>query len=60
MDLIDGKLALEQLSKSLSTLYFDLLGCHSPRMEHLWEKWKTDQIWTERTGMTVLEEVPRH
>lgn len=42
MDPIEGRPALEWLSKPLSTLYIDLLSCNSPRMERLWEKWKAD------------------
>lgn len=42
MDPIEELLAQEQLLKPLSAPYLALLRVESPKMDRLWDKWKTD------------------
>lgn len=42
MDPVEELLAQEFLDKIMSTLYFTLIHKESPKMEALWNKWKTD------------------
>lgn len=48
MDPIEELLAQESLSKPLSSLYMSLLSLDSPRLESLWEAWRTDIPTLER------------
>lgn len=42
MDPIEKLLAQDSLLKPLSALYLDLLSVDSPKMDHLWDRWKAD------------------
>lgn len=42
MDPIEELLAQEQLKKTLSALYLDLLKTNSTKIDRLWDQWRTD------------------
>lgn len=42
MDPIEELLAQDSQLKPLSALYFYLLSVDSPKMDNLWDRWKTD------------------
>lgn len=62
-DVVEELLAQESLHKPLSALYLTLLRTDSPKMEALWDKWRTDiptldketwEEWFENSSQLVI------